>query len=363
MKYEIQILAADDMFLASLSAIRDTLRLANLISSRHQLTATRQLPTFECRLLSVEGRKVTSFCGTPLAVDGAIEEAGPASAIVIPAIFTAPDGMRDDLQWLEQPDYAAQATKCTEAYLRERAPWLAQVVAWLQKQRQEGAVLAGVSTGTLVLAEAGLLKRMRVPIPWMFESGLSRRYPGLLPAPHQEIVVNNDIYCAATLGSSLPLALELVRRFLPVAVADLLAQNVHGPQPPLFAPATTASAATPDRLVTRAMALIQQRFTRPVDYGRLALGLAVSQRTLIRHFRRDLGMTPQAYQQQLRIEAAQRLLATIPPMSITQVAEQIGYTNTSYFCRLFKQRLGVTPQAYQTASRKPHTGTAASAIG
>lgn len=363
MKFEIQVLATDDIFVASLSALQDTLRLANLISSRHQLTDTSQLPTLKSRLLSVDGKNVTAFCGTQLAVEGAIDEAGPASAIFVPAIFTVPSNLRNDVQWLEQTDYAALAAHSTQAYLREHACWLARVTPWLQQQRRRGAALAAVSTGTLVLAEAGLLKRMRVPVPWMIEAGLSRRYPGLLPAQHQDIVVNDDIYCAATLGGALPLALELVRRYVPAAVADLLARNIDNSQPPLPACTPRVSAATPDRLVSRAMALIQQRFTRSIDYEKLAISLAVSQRTLIRHFNRDLGMTPQAYQQQLRIEAAQRLLATNPPPPIAQVAEQIGYTNSSYFCRLFKQRLGVTPQNYQASSRNIHSRTVASAIG
>jgi transcriptional regulator GlxA family with amidase domain len=263
-----------------------------------------------------------------LPVDGSLWDAPQAAAVYLPAIFMAADA---------------------DTWLHAQAQSVSQVLPWLRHQSQRGAILGAVATSNLLLAEAGLLHKMRVPVPWIMEAFLHRRYPSIAPRPHQEMSHAGNIYCAGNLSSSLALAIELVDTRAPL-ITGLLNQYIHPMEVALEGPLSNSATKTSDPLVARAMVMIQMKHTQKIDYVKLARDLAVSQRTLIRHFNCELGLTPQAYQQQLRMEGAKRLLAETQ-LPIARIAEAMGYATPAYFCRLFRQRLGISVQAYQEQCR------------
>lgn len=333
-------LACDNVYLASLAALRDVLQIADHITSRQRRGESLRLPVVESRLLSLNGKPVTTACGMRLPVDGSIDDdAPPATVVYLPGMFVGSNA---------------------DVYMRDHARQVERVVQWLVEQYRGGATLAAVATSNLLLAEAGLLQRMRVPMPWVMESFLHRRYPGITPERHQAIVSADRIWCAANLSSSLTLAIELLRQYSTVSVGSLVAQYIQPAERlPDSAPLMTESGED-NLLLTRAMALIQRRCTKTIDYAKLAASLAVSQRTLIRHFKKHLGITPQAYQQQLRLDSAKRLLDTTA-MPIAEVAGRVGYTNTAYFNRLFLQRVGISVKAYREQRRRSQiSGSSAS---
>ena len=57
-------------------------------------------------------------------------------------------------------------------------------------------------------------------------------------------------------------------------------------------------------------------------------------------------MTPMAYQQAVRLEAAMALLAQ-GRLSIEAVASEVGYTDRVAFGRQFKRHTGLTPAAWR----------------
>ena len=63
-------------------------------------------------------------------------------------------------------------------------------------------------------------------------------------------------------------------------------------------------------------------------------------------FTQKVGMSPQQYINKLKIEKAQLLLLT-DDIQIKAVAYELGFTDHSYFIRLFKKITGFTPQAYR----------------
>jgi transcriptional regulator GlxA family with amidase domain len=321
----------DNVYLASLAALRDVLQIADHVTSRQRRGESLRLPLVESRLLSLNGKPVTTACGIRLPVDGSIDDAAPATVIYLPGMFVGSNA---------------------DVYLRDHARQVERVVQWLVEQYRGGATLAAVATSNLLLAEAGLLHRMRVPMPWVMESFLHRRYPGITPERHQAIVSAERIWCAGNLSSSLPLAIELLRQYATVSVGSLVAQYIQ-PEERLPDSAQLMTDSGEDNLLmTRAMALIQRRCTKTIDYAKLASSLAVSQRTLIRHFKKHLGITPQAYQQQLRLDSAKRLLGSTA-MPIAEVAGRVGYTNIAYFNRLFLRRVGMSVQTFREQRRRP----------
>jgi len=70
------------------------------------------------------------------------------------------------------------------------------------------------------------------------------------------------------------------------------------------------------------------------------------ERTLKRRFRNATGTALIDYVQNLRVEAAKRLLETSSE-AVEGVSERVGYEDASFFRRLFKRRTGLTPAAYR----------------
>ena len=82
----------------------------------------------------------------------------------------------------------------------------------------------------------------------------------------------------------------------------------------------------------------------------LAEELAVSTRTLIRHFKDTTGGTPSSYAQALRLERAKRLLEETP-MALDGIAEQVGYGDSSTLRRAVRRDTGLSPAEYRKRRR------------
>lgn len=74
--------------------------------------------------------------------------------------------------------------------------------------------------------------------------------------------------------------------------------------------------------------------------GRLALGL----RTFVRRFQAETGLTPSAFQRQVRLLRALRLMTG--GASVTSAAFEAGYETPSAFIEAFRSAFGDTPGAY-----------------
>ncbi|MBO7710015.1 MAG: AraC family transcriptional regulator [Lachnospiraceae bacterium] len=65
-----------------------------------------------------------------------------------------------------------------------------------------------------------------------------------------------------------------------------------------------------------------------------------------RLFCRETGQTPYDYMMEARINRAKQLLA-LDRLPVADVAEQCGFTDTSHFIRVFRERTGQTPASFR----------------
>jgi AraC-like DNA-binding protein len=84
----------------------------------------------------------------------------------------------------------------------------------------------------------------------------------------------------------------------------------------------------------------------PVE--QLAQMAGMSRYAFIRAFRAATGMAPHAYQLDLRINAARRLLRE--GRALTAIAHDLGFADQAHFQRAFKERVAMTPGAYRRAA-------------
>lgn len=71
-----------------------------------------------------------------------------------------------------------------------------------------------------------------------------------------------------------------------------------------------------------------------------------------RVFRRILGQTPQAFAVQARINRGCQLLLE-SDLTVTQIADALGYDDVFFFSKQFKQKTGLTPKQYRNRPATP----------
>lgn len=95
----------------------------------------------------------------------------------------------------------------------------------------------------------------------------------------------------------------------------------------------------------KAVNYINDRITEPVKVADIAEFCSVSINTLERHFEKLFGTSPSEYIKRKRLANATRLLSD--GYSITDAAEQSGFSDVSRFIGLFKKTYGITPLKYK----------------
>lgn len=121
--------------------------------------------------------------------------------------------------------------------------------------------------------------------------------------------------------------------------ADLMALAVNAaPQP---------DAAGGPRLRAQVLALIDARIAEPeLRTATIAEELGVSTRTIQNIFA-ALGTTPVAHIAERRLTRAAEQLVSDPGRSVTDIAFDLGFNDSAYFSRCFRQRFGVAPSGYR----------------
>ena len=97
--------------------------------------------------------------------------------------------------------------------------------------------------------------------------------------------------------------------------------------------------------VSAAISFVTENYDKSFTLDELADSVNMDKYYLIRQFRARTGYTPKEYQNELRLNKAEKLLKT-GTMSVTEIAERAGFPDSRSFLVLFKKRYGVSPSAY-----------------
>ncbi|MBR2788649.1 MAG: helix-turn-helix transcriptional regulator [Erysipelotrichaceae bacterium] len=99
-------------------------------------------------------------------------------------------------------------------------------------------------------------------------------------------------------------------------------------------------------MVYGAIHQFESDYSSRISIEETAERLGVSECHLINQFKKETGLTPNAYLNSFRIRQAKRLLRS-SQYSIQQIAEEVGVFDSNYFVKLFKKDTGITPSAYR----------------
>lgn len=98
--------------------------------------------------------------------------------------------------------------------------------------------------------------------------------------------------------------------------------------------------------IHKAIAYIENNLTTNLTLEDVANHVYLSQFYFSRLFKKEMGISFITYLNQQRIEQAKTLLAQ-SNLSIKSISQNIGYSQTSYFCKIFKELVGMTPVNYR----------------
>lgn len=95
-------------------------------------------------------------------------------------------------------------------------------------------------------------------------------------------------------------------------------------------------------LVKKAIAYINKHARQQISRWQLADAVNISEDYLTRIFRKEIGISPWDYLNRYRIQLASKLL-TQTGLSINEIAQDTGFQDQAYFCRVFKKVKGFPP--------------------
>lgn len=102
--------------------------------------------------------------------------------------------------------------------------------------------------------------------------------------------------------------------------------------------------------VAKAVNYLNAHFCEELDVKKLCIVAGLGKSALYAKFLKETGRSPLDHITALRMAKAKRLL-TASTLTVTRIAEELGYDDAHYFHRVFKKSFGVTPQKFRKPSR------------
>lgn len=231
-----------------------------------------------------------------------------------------------------------------------------QEIDWVRRHIAVDAVVCSACSGAVLLAEAGLLDGADAASHWLMADVFRDRYPAVNFRPERILCDSGRSGRLITTGGASSwqdLALYLIGRFCGAEEAARIAR--------LFVIGDRRDGQLPFAAMTRprqhgnaAIADVQtwlaDNYASPNPVTAMVVRSGMAERTFKRQFKAATGYAPVDYVQAMRIEEAKQMLET-EPTAIEEIAVAVGYEDPTFFRKLFRRHVGVTPAQYRQRNR------------
>jgi transcriptional regulator GlxA family with amidase domain len=301
----------------------EPLRAANRASGR---------TLYRWQLLSPDGQPVPASSGVEINCDASLEEAGFGDAGLGNAGKLHTVLVVSGLAGIEYDDHGT--------------------LAWLRRQARQGVRLGAVSTGTYLLARAGLLEGYRCTIHWENLNAFAEAYPELDISDELFEIDGNRLTCSggeAAFDMMLSLiALEHGRDLAAAVSENFMHKRIRDPHDRQRMALRTRLGISHPKMLS-VIALMEAHVEEPLSRAELARRAGLSTRQLERLFRKYLGRTPTRYYLEMRLHRA-RMLLHQTSMSVLDVALACGFVSASHFSKCYREYFAKTPREERTVS-------------
>jgi transcriptional regulator GlxA family with amidase domain len=225
-----------------------------------------------------------------------------------------------------------------------------KLIAWIRSAAKRSRRVTSVCTGAFLLARAGLLDGRRATTHWAACKALQRQHPAIEVDPDPIFVRDGNVYTSAGVTAGIDLALALVEEDLgpqaALAVARSLVLFVRRPGGQAQFSAGLRTQTASHARIRELQQWIAGNLTDDLSVPALAARAHMSERNFARVFSREIGETPAAYVEALRIERARLLLETTEHQ-VEQIAAESGFGTVETLRRSFARRLHASPSDYR----------------
>jgi transcriptional regulator GlxA family with amidase domain len=226
-----------------------------------------------------------------------------------------------------------------------------RLISWIRTAARRSRRVTSVCTGAFLLGRAGLLDGRRATTHWAACNALQQLYASIDVDPEPIFIRDGNVYTSAGVTAGIDLALALIEEDLgPQAalnVARSLVLFVRRPGGQAQFSAGLKSQAASQRRIRELQQWIQGHLTDDLTVPALADRCHMSERNFSRVFAKEVGETPAAYLESLRLERARLLLETTEHQ-LDQIARECGFGTVETLRRTFARRLHTSPSDYRT---------------
>lgn len=309
----LAFLVLDQFSMLCLAAAMDPLRSANRIANRS---------FYRWSLVSIDGQPVSASNGMEMAVDYSLMDMPACDVLFVCAGY------------------------------RLEVPGQNKMLARLRERARKGGAIGGLSIGSHVLAQAGLLNGYKCTIHWENRASFQEVFPEV-NCTGNVYEVDRNRYTSAGGTTSIDLMLQLISEDFGVRIANEVANQFQherirtnadrqrvGPERDL---------AGKSEKLQKAVQLMLENMETPLSALEIAHRVELSLRQVERLFMRHLTSTPGRYYMSVRLERARELLRHTNA-SILDVALSTGFTSHSYFAQSYRSHFGCSPSEERRAN-------------
>ena len=292
------------------------------LRSANRLSGTR---LFEWQLVSADGSPVEASNGIAVATQGSLAELDKADMIIVCAGLEAPE-VEHDIKLHHQ----------------------------LRRLARHGTLIGAISSGSFLLAEAGLLAGRRCTVHWEYLEAFRTRYPDL-EVTEELFVIDRNVFTCSGGTAALDMMVHFVSQVAGSRLALGVAEQFIHPQVRTQEEQQRLDLHARYRIenpkLIQVISLMERTLDEPMELREMARRANISVRQVERLFREHLGSSPKTFYLDLRLAKARTLLRRTLG-SLRTIALECGFGSPSHFCHAYKRRYGIPP----THERRSFTG-------
>jgi transcriptional regulator GlxA family with amidase domain len=322
---DVLIVAVPETAGSALYGMLDVLLAAGNIWQTLARTGSEQT-LFRVRIVSPVAESFTCGNGIPVVPDCSVADNPEAGILILPELWLGPD---EDIHG--------------------RYP---ELMEWIRRKYKEGSTLYSACSGSVMLAETGLLDGREATSHWGYQDLFSKRYPKVRFRPEPNLLFADATGRIVTAGGTTSwhdLAIHIISRYsspgeaLRIAKVYLLKWHGEGQLPYAALVRRNPHA---DSVVRSCEQWLGEHYRETGAIKQIVELASIPERTLKRRFKVATGNSLIEYLQNLRIEAAKQLLES-GQLPVDEISVEVCYEDPSFFRRLFKRRTGLTPSQYR----------------
>jgi len=230
----------------------------------------------------------------------------------------------------------------------------ADLVQWIIDREPKVRRMGSTCSGAFLLAATGLLDGRRATTHWAYAREFAARFPNVHLDPDPIWLKDGKFYTSAGVTSGMDLALALVEEDLgsrmALAVARHLVLFLRRPGGQSQFSRVLEAQSSLRKPLQETLVWATDNLDKDLSVENLAARTAMSRRNFTRVFATELGTSPAHYVEQLRIEAACRLLEESRG-SVEEIAAACGFSSAELMRRAFLRCLKSTPSQYRERFR------------